>query len=116
MSIKTNSNAKIVHFGIVLLFMLAWSCATNTSNKTDSTALLETKVFEIQNGKYYGYEILINGEVYIHQEQIPAIEGIKYFQTAELAMKVGNAVKDKLESNKHPGLTKEEVTFLLGNY
>ncbi|HDR51605.1 MAG TPA: DUF4907 domain-containing protein [Mariniphaga anaerophila] len=60
---------------------------------------MQTTTFPVQNGKYFGYEIVIDGKVFIHQEHIPAIEGKHYFQTEELAQRVGTAVKKKLEQN-----------------
>lgn len=96
-----------------------WSCSGNNNKEEDknidSPHVTEINTFLVQNGRYYGYEILIDGKVFIHQEQIPALKGIQYFQTEELAMKVGTAVKNKLDQNKHPGLTIEEVTLLIGN-
>jgi len=97
-----------------------FSCTGKTNKKAvqtkNSLPVIQTITFPIQNGKYYGYEILIDGKVFIHQEQIPALQGIQYFQTEELAMKVGKAVKNKLDQNEHPGLTMEEVTLLIDNH
>jgi hypothetical protein len=113
------SGKKLFKYFCISLAIITFSCH-GTSKKEgiqneSSSPAIQITAFPIQNGKFYGYEISIDGKVLIHQEHIPAIEGEHYFQTKELALKVGNTVKNKLYHNKLPSLNKEEVMLLIDN-
>jgi len=74
---------------------------------------LQIKTFTIQQG--WGYEILANNKVYIHQEIIPAIQGKKYFVSKEEAEKVGKLVVSKMKQGKgggFPEITEADIDSL----
>ena len=58
------------------------------------------KTFQTSSG--WGYEIYANDSIYIHQENIPAIEGKKSFETKEDASIIGNVALEKLKKGKIP--------------
>ena len=97
------SKKKLFNYFCAGLVILIFSCSGKTNKEggqvKNSLPVIQTTTFPVQNGKYFGYEIVIDGKVFIHQEHIPAIEGKHYFQTEELAQRVGTAVKKKLEQN-----------------
>lgn len=59
------------------------------ANSFFSLKLIETKLG-------WGYEINSKDKVYIHQENIPAIQGNKGFASKEDAEKVGNFVMEQM--------------------
>lgn len=67
----------------------------------------------IQSDKGWSYEISLNNKVIIKQNHIPVISSNKLFFTEADAKKTGNFVKEKLETNQSPTLTKKDL-FLLG--
>ena len=74
---------------------------------------IQLQIFKTTNG--WGYDIVKDDKVYIHQEIIPAIEGFKSFITKEEAEKVGNLVIQKIKQKKGGGLpqvTNEEIDSL----
>ena len=74
---------------------------------------IQLKTFKTTIG--WGYDIVKDDKVYIHQEIIPAIEGFKSFITKEEAEKVGNLVIQKIKQKKGGGLpqvTNEEIDSL----
>ncbi len=74
---------------------------------------IQLQTFKTATG--WGYEILKDDKVYIHQEIIPAIEGFKSFITKEEAEKVGNLVIQKIKNKQGGGLpqiTNEEIDSL----
>lgn len=72
---------------------------------------LEIKIIQLKQG--WGYEILNNKKVYIHQEIIPAIEGRKAFVNKADAEKVANLLLKKLQQKKGlPQITLEEIDSL----
>lgn len=69
--------------------------------------LVELKPFQTSKG--WGYNILTNGEVFIHQDIIPAIGGGKHFRTREDALAVGQKVYEKVLKGDVPMVTAKEV-------
>jgi len=58
----------------------------------------------------YGYYIMIDGQMYIEQKTIPAIEGNKGFKTKEDAKKIADLVIQKIrEGEIPPTITVEDL-------
>ncbi len=72
------------------------------------------KVYQVENG--WGYDILLNKKALIHQEIIPAIAGQQAFPNKKSAKAAASLVVEKLEKNKIPGLSAEEVGEILEKY
>lgn len=66
----------------------------------------------IQTPQGWGYDILANGKVFIHQPMIPAIPGKHSFRTKEDALIVGQKVVDRIKEGKMPMVTAQEVLDL----
>ena len=80
---------------------------------TEPKSTLETKTFHTLQG--WGYEILNNKKVYIHQEIIPGIEGRKSFVSKEEAEKVATLVVQKMQKKEgggFPEITVQEIDSL----
>jgi hypothetical protein len=70
--------------------------------------LVEVKTISSSYG--WGYEIIADGKVYIHQEFIPAIPGKHGFKSSEDAEKVGRKVVTKISAGQlPPTITVEEL-------
>jgi len=89
----------------VLLLLAAASCTSHQSS--GDKVYFSVKTFPSGNG--WGYNVLTNDTVYIHQETIPAIQGLKPFATEEQAKKTGTLVMQKLLKGKHPTITVQEL-------
>jgi hypothetical protein len=64
--------------------------------------------FKTTNG--WGFDITINGSLYIHQEHIPAVNGMVYFKTEDDAIKVAEMMAEKIYNNiMPPSITPEEL-------
>jgi hypothetical protein len=72
--------------------------------------LVELRPIQIPGG--WGYDILANGKVFIHQPKIPAIQGQYSFRTQEDALSVGKIVYDRIKEGKMPMVTVKEVQDL----
>lgn len=53
-------------------------------------------------GTTYGYEIYVDGKKYIYQPNIPGVSGKKGFRDEATALKVGQAVAEKIERGVMP--------------
>jgi len=75
----------------------------NTKNKNHFTA----KVFKGFNG--WGYDILVNDSLLIHQEFVPVIAGKKGFSKKEQAVQTAQLIINKMKGNQHPAVTTFEL-------
>ena len=61
----------------------------------------------------FGYNILVDGALFIHQTSIPALPGNNAFSTKEKAERVANLVIHKLKNNiMPPSVSKKELDSL----
>ena len=70
------------------------------------------KVDSIENNgsSGWGYDILIDGKMYIHQPNIPAIMGNNGFSSEEKAREAGEFIVEKIRKNVlPPSVTAEEL-------
>lgn len=88
-------------------------------NETDTTEKkIETRIFRNDtiagsNLTGFGYDILVDGKLYIHQPHIPAISGSKGFLSEEDARKTAEFITEKLKNTKDlPSIKKEELDNL----
>lgn len=95
-----------VLLGFAILFFIYRKVITPAEN-------IQLKTFKTNTG--WGYDIVKDDKLYIHQEIIPAIEGFKSFITKEEAEKVGKLVLQKIKNKEGGGLpqiTREEIDSL----
>ena len=93
-------NLSIILFVIALLIFIF--CQKEKS--------LNVQTIKINQG--WGYTITNNNRVIIKQTVIPVISEHKSFQTEKEAMTVGQLVIKKLNANKSPTITKNELILL----
>jgi len=81
-------------------------------------ANLTVEVFKIDSIEHngnrgWGYDIMVDGKIYIHQPNIPAIMGNNGFSSEEDAQEVGDFIIQKLKNNIiPPSVTPEELDSL----
>jgi hypothetical protein len=86
-----------------------------TEEKTISPYLnsdIQIKTFEGEKG--WGYDITIDGVIYVHQPSVPALPGDEGFKTEAHAKAVAELMVQKIKDNiLPPGVTEEEVKVLI---
>lgn len=71
------------------------------SNKFhESQDSLFYKTFKTEQG--WGYDIFVNGKLYVHQSNIPAISGNRSFAKEEYAAKTAELAIDKIKKHVLP--------------
>jgi hypothetical protein len=91
--------------GIVSASILVYSFTQRTVKKA---ARYNAVVFSVSNG--WGYDILVDDSVFIHQESIPSFGNGKAFPEKDQAQQAANLVLKKLERNERlPTLTRFEL-------
>ena len=119
-------------YAVISISVMAQSCNSNNEpvdkepevqqplpgyNKFEKTKLT-VSVFKIDstemNGsRGWGYDILADGAIYIHQPNIPAIMGNNGFSSEEKAQKAGEFVISKIRNNiVPPSVTPDELDSL----
>lgn len=68
---------------------------------------IDYRVIEINNA--WGYEILVDDQVVIHQETIPAIDSLMGFPSKEDAEKTARFLIKKIQRKETPRLTLTEL-------
>lgn len=97
-------------FAAALIFFIYRKVITGNAQKSFNGVKIDYRIFK--NCAGYGYEILKNDSVYIHQENIPAIEGNKTFVSQQQAEKVAQLVIYKLKNKIGGGLPVVELKDL----
>ena len=76
-----------------------------------SETVFSYKIFKTADG--WGYDILVNDELFIHQELIPAIQGQTGFQTKMQAEQAARLIINKMERGQLPTVTTFELEPIL---
>jgi hypothetical protein len=76
------------------------------------TANISSKITAQDNG--YGYEIWVDGKLYITQRYLPDVKPYKRFLNQNDAQKVANLVVEKLRKNNVPPSVKRKELVDLG--
>jgi hypothetical protein len=70
-----------------------------------------SRVFKVVNG--WGYDVLVNDTVIIHQESIPVLQKQEAFLQKDQAEKTAQLIIQKLKSGSLPTLTKFDLEKIL---
>ncbi len=88
------------------------------NNKRNGNLIPEAQpmVYEVKTfveGYGFGYDIYVNGEKYIHQPNIPAVNGLHMFTSESDARKVAELMVQKMQNGMaHPTISIEELNAL----
>lgn len=98
--------------GLLLLLLLAFYMFFRVGGLgTPHGRQPELQTFQLRDG--WGYQILVDGKVFIYQPTIPAIDSEKAFPDQESARKVGMLVLKRIKSKKDPTVTHNEINHSL---
>lgn len=77
----------------------------------NSGTVYRYELFKTVDG--WGYDILVNDSLQIHQDFIPAIAAKNAFPEKQQAKKAAELVILKLKSGKHPGLSQRDLENII---
>jgi hypothetical protein len=84
----------------------------NSKNDSQNNQDIKIKVFKLAQG--WGFDILWNKKKYIHQTNIPAINGNIAFKTKKDALKIAKLMKSKICNNIiPPSISLQEINNLI---
>ncbi len=102
--IKKNWVYLLFAFAVILFTITRF---TGKAQRHTNEIKVSLKTF--QTGIGWGYDVLTNDSVYIHQEYIPALEGRKGFATEAEALTIGNLVVAKMKHSRFPVVSLKEL-------
>jgi len=97
-------------YSIKLVFLILIGVVTSWILTNKSSEKIMTIPFKTEKG--WGYNIIIDDNIYIHQEYIPAVRGNMAFQSKEDAEKTGNLVIKKMRLGQFPSIKINEIDSL----
>ncbi len=103
-------------FIFIALCGLSYSCHQSANKNVDTGKTRKLEVAPIQIDGGWGYDILVDDKIYIHQYCIPAIQGNKAFATKEDAVKTGQVVVQKMVKGMIPSITRHDLDSLKISY
>ncbi|HEY5408115.1 MAG TPA: DUF4907 domain-containing protein [Ginsengibacter sp.] len=100
----------------LLLLVIVIIGFSSKPGKTDhkNMVLVESATFGVAGG--WGYNILVDHKIFIHQDIIPAVQGNRAFASKEDAEKTSRLIIQKITSKKLPSVTKRELDSLQITY
>ncbi|MEO8764263.1 MAG: DUF4907 domain-containing protein [Ginsengibacter sp.] len=99
----------------ILFVVIVIAISVKTANGNNDK-MLKVESVPVHNSSGWGYEIMVDHKVFIHQPYIPAIAGRREFLTKEDAMKTAGMVIEKLISGQQPAITKNDLAALKISY
>jgi len=103
----TNKQNIIILSASVVISAAIWIITMKSHNPQH----FESRVFKVVNG--WGYDILVDDSIVIHQESVPVIQTKQVFAKKGQAEKTAALVIQKLKSGQHPTLTKFDLQKIL---
>ena len=101
----------VLWLAAAIMIVAASSIILSKKNKnTGSNNMLPVVLRSIKMTDGWGYEVLVDNKVYIHQDCIPGISSFKKFTTESEALLIGNLVTDKIKHGKKPVITLQEIS------
>lgn len=103
---------KYLIISLVSVAMLITASAMIISKKNKNAAgsnLLPVVLHAFKIADGWGYEVLVDNKIFIHQDCIPAISSYKRFSTESEALLIGNRVVDKIKHGHKPITTVQEI-------
>ena len=85
---------------LAILYFALWGKHSNPHH-------YDYRVYTVING--WGYDILVNDSLFIHQESVPAVSGNHPFVNKENATRAALLVIDKMKKGLSPTITKAEA-------
>ncbi|MBS1600718.1 MAG: DUF4907 domain-containing protein [Bacteroidetes bacterium] len=100
------------HRVIAFVFVAALSVIVYFTfrNSKEDKVFVEPKAIQTSTG--WGYDIMVDGKPYIHQEFIPAVAERHGFKTKDDALLVARRVIEKISTNQLPTITLEDLKEL----
>ncbi len=94
------------------MVVAATAIVLKKNNQQAGNQLLPVDLHVVKMNDGWGYDVLVDKKVFIHQDCIPAISSFKKFCTKEDALAIGGRVVEKLKKGDKPAISLQELRQL----
>jgi hypothetical protein len=98
------------HITIVLALSACISTGLLLSASKENNTVVEYSLFHCVDG--WGYDILVDGKLFIRQESVPVLSGSRGFDTKEQAEKTARLIINKMKRGEEPTVTTFEIGLI----
>jgi hypothetical protein len=91
----------------MLLSAAAILLVKNNRQAGDHCMHVDLKAIKMSDG--WGYEVLVDKKIYIHQDCIPAIPSFRKFYSEADALLIGSRVVEKIKNGHKPAISLQEI-------
>lgn len=99
---------------LVVVFITVYLSQAKKNSTNNNILPVESATFKVAGG--WGYNILVDQKIFIHQEEIPAIGGNKVFIKKEDAENTAALIVQKISNKKVPSVSKGELDSMRVKY
>jgi Domain of unknown function (DUF4907) len=100
---------RVVLMAAAFICLAAAAIIHKNNTQQAGRELLPVELHALRFANGWGYAILVNKKVFIHQDCIPAISTFRQFNNREEALLVGRKVVEKLIHGNKPAITVKEL-------
>jgi Domain of unknown function (DUF4907) len=93
----------------IVMLLTASAVMIIKNKKATGNKLLPVALHSFKMRDGWGYEVLVDNKLFVHQDCIPAISSFKKFTTESEALAIGNRVVDKITHGHKPTITVQEI-------
>lgn len=104
---KTTKKKRISFLSVLIAILIVTACFLTYN------ADRGYRVVTFRNNAGWGYDILYDQKIIIHQPFMPAINGQKAFSERNAARMTGKLVVSKLRKHRLPGITSNELYAII---
>jgi hypothetical protein len=100
---------RIIYLVAAAMLVAASVIIISKKNQQAAIQLLPVDLHALKMTDGWGYEVLVDKKVYIHQDCIPAIPLYKKFNSEAEALLIGNKVIEKIKKGNKPSITLRDI-------
>ena len=91
------------------MFAAAAAIVLTKNNQQAGNEMLPVDLHALKMKDGWGYEVLVDKKVFIHQDCIPAIPSFKKFSSEADALAIGSRIVEKLKNGHKPSVSLQEI-------
>lgn len=110
----TKSSYIILSVSLLVVVLITAYLSQPKKKNINNLLLVESSTFQVAGG--WGYNVLVDHKIFIHQEAVPAIGGNKIFIKKEDAEKTAALIVQKILNKKVPSVSEHELDSLQVTY
>jgi hypothetical protein len=97
---------------LLFVFSVVFFIYSRVNRKNDRSEWVQLTYTTYHTPLGWGYDVLVNDSLFIHQQQMPAVEGTRGFSTQQEAEKVAELVIARMKNKELPTILLRDLDSL----